>query len=135
MSRAPQDGSHLGVKGNGVAGAALQISRLHDGVDQDVVLGVGPQVHQVAVLAWTAENGPILPRLSLVAHQDLVFQIRLLDRFETLEFGIAGLAHRRRPDQKRQPVANFRDPRRPNVGEDLQIEAVLLLVLLMFYTL
>ena len=63
---------YLGVKGNGVAGAPLQIPGLHDGMDADVVLRVGAQVHQVAVLARPAEDGPILALLALVAHQHLV---------------------------------------------------------------
>jgi hypothetical protein len=55
---------------------------------------------------------------------------------EGVEPGIARLAaERRRPDEEGEAVANLGDPRGANVGENLQVQAVLLLVLLVFYTL
>ena len=130
-----RDKTHLGVKGDGVTGPSLQIARFHGGVDPDVILRVRAQVHQVAVLARPAEDGPVLALLALVAHQHLVLQIRLLDRFQALEFGVARLRDGRRPDEQRHPVPDLGDAGRADVGEDLQVETVLLLVLLMLYTL
>ena len=88
--------------------------RLQEGVNSDVVLGVGSQVCESAVNGMSVEDGPVLSVLALVWQKDFVAEVGICDGLQGVELASFTLTDGRTPLQEGASRQDFRNLQRQN---------------------